>query len=338
MSISALSQTELFNNMVTTTLKNVEPVLTPQIYAAVPLMSHLHKTGKTKMVDGGTQLGIGVVGAENPNFEWYTGSSVAADDEAEQFTRALYDWALARVSVKISDHDLDMNSGKSAINNLLSELIENAKATFINQISIALNGTRTASNQLMGIGDFIKSATGVTVGGLSPSTNSYWENQRITSGVDYWVSAALPGNLVTAGLRPLYMDCIAKVPAPQRNGIILVTTADIFSGYEGSLENIAQLMLTGERKESLGFGQADDVLSYKSKPFLWDDAAPAGEVKLVNTNYLRLAVHSKRNFSWEPAARYPNAFATISYGRFMGQLICNFRAAQGGIFAVVADA
>lgn len=337
MSIAALSQTETFNNMVTTTLKNIEPLLVPQIYSAVPLFSHLHKTGKTKMVDGGLQLGVGVIGAKNPNFEWYNGSTVAADNESEQMTRALYNWALARTSVKISDEDQDINNGKSAMNNLLAELIENAKNTFIDEISIAVNGTRTASNQLMGLGDFIKESTGVSVGGLSPSDNSYWENQRITSGVTYFTSAALPGNF-NSKMRELYMNAIKKVPAPSRSGIIFVTSADIFSAYEGSLENIAQLMLTDARKESLGFGQSDDVLSFKSKPFMWDDAAVSDEVKLVNTNYLRLAVHSKRNFAWDPAQRYPNAHATISYGRFMGQMICNHRGAQGALFNVVADA
>jgi hypothetical protein len=335
MSFAPLSQTESFSNMVTTTLKRLEPLLTPQIYSAVPVMSHMQKTGKVQMLDGGLQIGVGVVGAENPNFEWYNGSTVAADEEAEQFTRALYDWALARVAVKISDESVDINSGKSQLHNIITEQIENAKSTFINKLSLAINGTRTQTNQLMGFGDFVKEATGVSVGGLSPSSNDYWENERTTTGVTYWASSTLQGNLKEK-LRHLYNLCIKKVPAPKRDGIIFVTTMDIFEGYEGSLEHIAQFMLTDARKESLGFGQADDVLSFKQKPFMWDDAAPSGEVKLINTNYLRLAVHNKRNFSWDPARTYPNAHATVSYARFMGQLVCNMRRSQGGLFSVVA--
>lgn len=338
MAFTSLSQSEVFTNLVTTTLKDIDPLLVPQIYAAVTLMEHLRKNGRTKMINGGLQIAVGVVGEKNPNFEWYNGSTVAADGEAEQFTRALYDWALARVAVKISDEDVDINSGdKHKLHDLLLELIENAKATFIDEINTALNGTRTATNQLLGLGDIITEATPVTVGGLSPTTNTYWDNQRIVSGVTFFTSAALPGNLKFK-LQELYNDCIAFVPSTKRSGIFMVTDMDIFAGYENTLENIAQYQLSDARKENFGFGLADDVLTYKNKPIFWDNAAPAGELRLVNSEYLRLAVHSKRNFSWDPARVYPNAHATISYGRFMGQLVTNFRRAHGLLANVVADA
>jgi hypothetical protein len=336
MALSALVQTETFNNMVTTTLKNIEPMLVPQIYALSSLLNHFKTTGKIKMLDGGLQIGVGVVGEENPNFEWYNGSTVAADDESEQFTRALYDWALARIAVKISDEDIDLNSGKSQINNLLLELIENAKRTVAAEIDQALHGTRTAANQLLGIGNFVTEATGVSVGGLSPTTNTYWDNVRITSGVDFWASAALPGNLVSAGLLPAYMDMVEFVPATERD-IIIITTPDIFAGYESSLEGIAQLQLTDARKGKLGFGLDEDALTYKGHPFIYSNNAEAEAVRMINTRYLWLAVHSKRNFAWDPARTYPNAHATVSYCRFMGQLVTNMRRAHAGIFNVVAD-
>lgn len=337
MSLAALSQTETFNNMVTTTLKNIEPLLVPQIYELSALLNHFRTTGKIKMLDGGLQIGIGVVGAENPNFEWYNGSAIAADDEAEQFTRALYDWALARVAVKISDEDVDLNSGKSQINNLLQELIENAKRTMAAQMDDALHGTRGGANEILGLGNIVTEATGVSLGGLSPSTNDYWDNVRITSGVTFWASAALPGNLVPAGLLPAYMDMVEFVPATERDGIIIVTTPDIFAGYESSLEGIAQLQLTDARKGKLGFGLDEDALTYKGHPFIYSNSAEAEAVRMINTNFLKLAVHSKRNFAWDPARTYPNAHATVSYCRFMGQLITNMRRAHAGIFNVVAD-
>lgn len=337
MSHAALAQTETFDSLVSTTLKNIQPTFQAQIYPMVPLLNHFQTTGKKVMLDGGLQIAVGVVGDDSPNFEWYTGSTVASDDEADPLTRALYNWAVCRDAVKISDFDLDINSGKSQIANLLTELVENVKRSMANQIDIRLNNDADDSSQIMGIGDFIKESTGVTVGGLSPSTNDYWENQRITSGVTFHASAALPGNLVQAGLLPLYNRCILRVPPVDRGGIIFVTTQDIFQGYELSLENIAQVMLTDTQKSSLGFGQADDMLTYKKKPFMWSASAPAEEVKLVNTNYLKMYVHSKRDFAWDAERTYANAHASIRYCRFMAQLGTNFRYAQGGLFNVVAD-
>lgn len=336
MSLAQLEQNEVFNNLVTTTLKNLQPELVPQIYAERPLLNNLKETGKVQMLDGGLQIGVGIVGEKNPNFEWYQGSTVAVADEEEQFTRALYDWALARIALKISDQDIDMNSGKSQIHNLLSELIENMKSTFADEINVALNTSTAIPKRLMGLANFITTATGVAVGGLDPDTTDSWDNQRITSGVTRFVDSSLPGNLKHK-MRELYNMCITFCPAAKRNGMVIISDVDTFESYEASLEEIARFMLTDSRKESLGFGQAD-TLSFKGKPYFWDDAAPADELRIYNTNFLRLYVHSKRNFSTDPARTPHNAHASVSYMRFMGQLCCNFRRVHGVLGSIADDA
>lgn len=320
------STTETFNNLVTTTLRNYDPVLVPQIYAGVPIVEYMRRTGKVKMLNGGHQIAVGLVGAKNPNFEWYQGSTPATLNESTQFSRALYDWALCRVAVKISDQDIDINAGdKTRLHNLLMELLENARRTLIDEFSLALHSDGTVPGQLLGLEAIIPTTlrNDTKIGGINPTNDSFWDVNRVN------------GSLATLknDMRKIYNQCIVKVPAPQRDGIIFVTTATIFEEYEDTLEDIARFMLSDARKESLGFGLAD-VLSFKGKPVLWDDAAKADEVRCINTNFLRLFVHNKRNFSPDPARTFPDAHATVSYYRFMGQLTTNFQDAQGVITSV----
>lgn len=331
MAFTSTEQNEVFNNLVTTTLRNYDPLMVAQIYAEVALLNHFKSTGKVQLVPGGSEIAVGVIGAKNPNFEWYQGSTPAQTEESEQMTRAIYRWALSRNAVKISDQDVDMNSGdKTRLHNLLTELLQNAKKSITDEINIALNGAATAPGQLHGIGSFITETANLTKGGIDPTDPGmgFWDNHRITSGVS---RADLKGT----GLRSLFNSAIAKVPAPQRDGILLVSDVDTFEGYEEAIEDIARVMLTELRKEKLGFGMMD-VLAYRGKPYFWDDAAEADTLRLVNTNYMKLVVHSKRNFASDPARTYPDAHATVSYIRFMGQLTCNFLGAQGGLFNIGA--
>jgi hypothetical protein len=329
MAVTPTEQNEVFNNLVTTTMRDYHPLLVPQIYAEVALLSHFKATGKIKMLPGGNEIAVGIVGAKNPNFEWYQGSTPATANESEQMTRAIYRWALSRNAVKISDQDVDINSGdKTRLHNLLMELVQNAKRSITDEINVALNGASTVNGELHGIGTFITETANVAKGGIDPTDPGmdFWDNHRITASVERY-------DLKNTGLRTLFNQCIAKVPAPQRDGIVMVSDVGVFEGYEESIEDIARVMLTEARKEKLGFGLMD-VLGYRGKPYFWDDSAEADTLRLLNTNFLQLVVHSKRNFAPDPARTYPDAHATVSYIRFMGQLTCNFLGAQGGLFNI----
>lgn len=306
--------------------RDYAPDLVAQRYLNNALLGFMRAKGNIKEINGGQEIAVGVVKDLNSTFQWYSGAEAADTSEQDPFTRAFYPWALARTAITATDEDLDKNLGdKHRLHVLIDELIENAERSMDEKVSTALHGSNsTNAKQMLGLGNFIAS-TAQTIGRIDSSVETWWDSQRVTSGV-----TAL--NLKRK-IRSLINDVNQHVPAPQRDGIVAVTTQAIFEEYEDQVDDIARVTLDSATKERLGFGNAD-VIRHGRYPIIWDEQAAAQTFKVVNTNFLYLVVHPKRNFSVDPMRTPVDAHWSVSYIRLMGQLVSKFQNAQGGLFSV----
>ena len=86
------------------------------------------------------------------------------------------------------------------------------------------------------------------------------------------------------------------------------------------------------RELNAGFG----ALTFHGAPVEWDDAAPSGEIRALNTNYLQFIAHSDANFKPTEKIRQPDQDAWSTHLLFQGELVGSAPRFQGVINSVTA--
>lgn len=252
------------------------PVLQDQYYYSTPLTALLMAKSKVTY-DSGKQIDQPVLYGELPS-GWYNGLDTFDISSVEESTLAKFDWKQFYVNVTIDGTTLLKVEGSEKVLSIIETKMENASKTFNKQLneSMFVDGGAKALETL---GDGINT-TG-TYGEINKATNSWWQGNVNSTG----------GAFSMDMLQTEYGNCSDGQIHPD----LILTTQAIYNKIwarvqpvqRGNLDNtpgIAGIGFTG-----INFNQATIVV---------DNYCPSGHIYLLNSDFWKMIVHSKRDMYW----------------------------------------
>lgn len=300
-----------FDQILSTTLKNYRPTLTDNVFSSTPLLDHLKRKDKIRMLSGGAKIVEPIMHALNSTAKPYSGWDVLDITPQEGISAAEYDWKQFAASVAINGLEEAVNSGKEQVINLLQAKIEQAEMTLSEVINEMLYGDGTTyqgdpnTKAWNGLGNLV--GTGA-VGGINPATsgNEFWQSVVIAADTD--------GGGADTSVRDdsQWAQAFYTASRGADRPDFAVTTQDLFQDYEESL--IPQLRFTSNSKADSRFQNLD----FKGIALHFDTYCPEGSTYFLNSKYISLVGHSSKWFTTTKFRETPDVDGRwaqiISYG------------------------
>ena len=246
-------------------------------------------------------------GVKRKSGPWDTNNNAPSD--TVRFSRA--NWKLYTVPVVLADHELQVNTGDSAIASLLQNETTNAMRSVADTVGDDLyqnNGNSSAVSclaDLVGIG---------TVQGLNPTTYPVFASRGVTARGTATASITFAGgSFATTGIsnwRLAFNNASEGMIKPN----FIVTDWATYAYYEGQLQPQEQFVDT--RIGDAGF----ENFRFKTAPVMADDKCPSGITYFLNTEYLKFYVLSGADFDLGEFERVTDQSARIAQISVTGNL------------------
>lgn len=279
------------SEIITTTLEARSKKLADNVTKNNAILNRLQEKGKIKPLSGGRQIYQELEYAENGTFGWYSGYDPLNISPQDVFTTAQYDWKQASAAVSINGLEQLMNSGDSALIDLLESRIENAEKSMRNGISLAVYGDGTAAGgkAIGGLQLLVPDAPSAgTVGNINRATWTFWRSVKFGGVADG--GGAVANNNIQSYMGRLYLQLVRGADKPD----LIMADNTYFRMYWESLT--ANQRFTNEKLSSTGF----DNLRYMSADVVFDGGigggCPANHMYFLNTDYLYLRPHKDRQY------------------------------------------
>jgi hypothetical protein len=313
------------SEIVTTTIEHRSKKLADNVSKNHALLDRLERKGKRKPVSGGRQIIQELEYGENGTFGWYSGYDPLNISPSEVFSAAAFDWKQASVAVSISGLEELMNSGEDAMIDLLESRIENAERTMKNQMGAAVYGDGTAAGgkAIGGLQLLIADNPAVgTVGGINRATWNFWRNQAFDATTDG--GAALTTANVISYMNRLWFNLVRGTDKPD----LIVADNNYYRAYMEALQpqqRFASAEMAQAGFESLKFQSADVVFDGGI-----DGSCPANHMYFLNTDYMYLRPHAKRQYTALSPERFStNQDAMVKLIGWAGNMTCSGGKFQG---------
>lgn len=278
-----------------------------------PLVKKLMMSGSYKSIDGGTTIDVPLNYALATN-GWFQGSDTLSTADVENITAASFTWKSLYAAITLSDEDELKNSGTTAALNLLKAKTEIAKRTMKDSLGTGVFSDGSDSKSIVGLESMI--ATGNTIGGLSQSTNAWWQSQIDSSTTTLSISA----------MNAIDQSCSVDNERPN----LAVSTRTLYNSYYSLLQP-AQRFMDAETAKA-GFTS----LMFNGYPLLSDSHCTTNYMYFLNLNHLFLFYHPKRNFSMEEWQKPINQQVRTNRVLWMGAMGSSNLRLQGALTAVTA--
>ena len=171
------------SEIVATTIERRNRKIADNVTENTALLYRLKQGGKVRPFSGGRVITEELTYAENQTYKRYAGYEVLDIAPSDVATYAEYAIKQAAVAVTISGLEELQNSGREAFIDLLKMRVNNAEATFMNNLSSDLysDGTADGGKQINGIQALVSTSPSTgTVGGINRANWDFWRNQTET--------------------------------------------------------------------------------------------------------------------------------------------------------------
>ena len=271
-----------------------------------------------RTVDGGESIVEQLMYGMNSTVKSYSGSETLDTTLQEGLTIARYNWKQYAATIGATGLEMRNNKGEAAMLNLLKSKIKQAEMSLRNTMNADAfgDGTGNGSKTLTGL-QAIVSTTG-TLGGLSPTTYTWWKPTSTSGG-----SFAAQG---LASMRTLYNTLSLGNDKPD----FIITTQSVYEFFESSLQ--PQERYTDTKAANSGWPN----ITFKGVPVLFDRDCPSGKLYMLNSNYLNFVVHSDADFAMGDMQTPINQDVVSAQLIFQGNLTCSNRRMLGELTAITA--
>ena len=308
-------------DIVATTLQNRSGEIADNVTLNNAALAYLKKSGNVKPFSGGSQILEEISYAQNGNASWYSGYDLLSVAAQDVLSGAVYQIKQIACPVVISGLEELQNSGKEQIIDLLDARIQVAESTMANLMAAGVysDGTGYGGKQLQGLGAAVVATPGTGMyAGIDPSVWAFWQNQVQNAGTQ-------STSTIQSNMNQLWAK---QVRGNDRPNLIIFDTS-LWTTYVSSLQ--ANQRFTSSDTANLGFStvkfmDCDVVLDGGLGGF-----APTATGYFLNTKYIRLRPHSKRNMvPLSPNRRVAvNQDAEVEILAWAGAFTCNGRQFQG---------
>jgi len=259
------------------TLKYYVPKMYDNVFNSNPLLQR-HKKKSYEKVDGGISAMVPLNYAVPTASGWYAGYDTLSTSDNDQITAAEYTWKQLYTNISISRLDELKNSGDAAILGLVKNKVKIAEKQMEDLLGVGLFSNATDAKSIVGLRQIVSASN--TVGGISQSTNSWWQSQIDSSTTTLSMAAMMTQfNLATIN---------AASPS------VLITTRSIYNSYYALLQ--PQQRFSDSDTASGGFAS----LLFNGAPVIPDSHCPSNYMFMLNEDYIHLWVHKDEDMRFEP--------------------------------------
>jgi hypothetical protein len=301
--------------LLSTTLKNYRETLVDQIHNSNAVFFMLKMKGAIKEESGGERIVQPIMYGTNTTAASYSGYDSLDTTPQAGIDAAEYNWKQYSASITISGEEERKNAGsKTKIIDILDARTKQARLALQQQLvnGIFSDGTGNGNKDLTGLVAMV-SATG-TYGGITSTGNTWWQS---------YVNA-VNGALTLAVMRTAFnTPTLGGKDHPN----VIVTTQTQFEKYEAlltSFNSVVSLQTNSEGTKKLG-DAGFQALEFKGVPIVWDENCNSGVMYFLNTDHMKLVVHSQANFATTDFVKPENQDARVAQILFMGNLTCDRR-------------
>lgn len=281
--------------------------LNDNIFRGIPTWMYLNEKNRVTK-NGGASLLVRLLYQKNNSAAFFSGYDIIDTTPTEGLTAAQFKWGRAAASVSISGQEQDANSGEAEVADLMQDKVSQALQSLTDLIAIQLYASSTNSKAILNLPNFVDASS--TIGDVNSGSNSWWQATVKASG-----SFAAQGR---SDMTNVYntISIQGRKATPPDFG---VTTQTVYEAYEASLAPAVRFSDT--KMGDIGFTN----LLFKNVRLAFDPNVASGEMYFLNSDAMKLVVHSKRNFSRTPMVKPANQDALTGQIIWQGQLTTNNR-------------
>ena len=325
--MAATTTSENWDAAWTLTMRAKRKELTDNFFDAYPTLDMFRSGGALVTDNGGKEIQADIMYAGN-SAQYFSGYDVLNTDAVDGITAAFYPFRYAAVPITINFTEEQENRKREAAMSLLEAKTRQSMLTLRDQINSSLYSAQTGKAPL-GFQDIIADAPGTTpttLGGITVSGNSWWQNKANNATADTSFQTIVNTNFYEGMVRmsSLWNDVSEGNEQPTN----IFTTNSIYADFEEIFEGTGYQRLSG--KDSPG---VDGRLpSFRGIPVQYDRDCGTGRMYFLNTNYLKLHMQAGMNFSKTPFKENANQLAKVAFITVGLQVVTNNRRRQGVIY------
>ena len=312
-----------FDRVATMTLQNHGKEIFDNITTNNALLYMLKKRGNIKTVSGGREFTHPLYYAVNTSFKSYAKLDAIDTPIMDNVTRAQYPIKVVAGSLVISTIEEAQNAGdKEKLLDLAEQVKLDAELSMSEVLGDQVWKDGSSANDFDGLQALISDtpSTQTDVGGINPTTYSYWRNTATSTTVTAFNSSS-------EGLTA--MNTMLNTLTYGRKGPrAIITTKAIYALYEIGLTSNIRYATT--ELADAGFLH----LAYATMPVLFDDNCPASHMYFVDTDSLWLQVLSRANMAVTPFEYSHNQLSKTALMYLAGNLTTGSRRTNGVLTAI----
>jgi hypothetical protein len=296
-----------------TTMELYEKSLADNIFKRHVLLNHFQKNGGTKMYPGGKSIRVPLMYSANSTVKAFDGLDSLDLTYQDTVDAAEFDYKFYDVSIVFTLVDELKNSGPSQVLNLLEAKIKQAEMSLAERINNDFyNGAASDAKEITGL-DTIIAASG-TYGDINGTAYTWWRSTVDSTGETLSIS-----DMRTAKNSANNGSGGARVS-------IILTTQTLYEKYH-SLLTASYVMNNPVSSEGKRLGDAGFTgVEFEGVPVRYDEDATSGVMYFLNTENLKLGIHSDANFKVMKKAEPTDQHVAVQHIVFAGNTVCDRRA------------
>lgn len=290
----ARSETREINAFLTSTFAEYERTLQDQIFDDAPALSYMNgKLGRVvrgsdsikKVIGGGERIVEPLMYGKNTTAKSYSGAEQLDTNIQDGITNAFFDWAQYSVSISITGLQKRSNMGSHRILNLLQAKTTQAEMSLQEELNEHLWAASVGNGgkNINGIPLLVDAST--TVGGINPSTHTWWASYEDANAVNFNSSDA-----GTIAMRTAFNT----ITIGNRTPDVCFMTQTFYEEYEQQGDTDRRYI--NNKVVDAGF----QTLEFKGIPVVFDRDMPSTDIYFLNGSYIKWVVHRDADLSMTP--------------------------------------
>jgi len=323
----ATSTTSTWDAAWTLTMRAKRKELTDNFFDAYPTLDMFRSGGALVTDNGGKEIQADLMYGSN-SAQYFSGYDVLNTDAVDGITAAFYPFRYAAVPITINYTEEMENRKSDSAMKLLAAKTEQSMLTLRDQINSSIYSAQTGKAPL-GFQDIIAdapSSSPTTLGGISVSANTWWQNKANNATADTSFQTIVNTNFYEGMVRmsTTWNDTSEGNEQPTN----IFTTNSIYADFEEIFEG------TGYQRLSANDAPGVDgrLPSFRGIPVQYDRDCGTGRMYFLNTNYLKMHMQAGMNFAKTPFKEPSNQMAKVGFIVVGLQITTNNRRRQGVIF------
>lgn len=303
-----------YDQVTAITQKKFIPKMRDNIFDSNPLLQRSKKRGWYEKLDGGERIVAPLIYATTSASGWYSGAQTLDTSDNQNISAAEYTYKQLYANITIRRDEELKNSGDSQILSLVKNKVKIAEKTMADTLGTGLYSDGSDSAAIVGLRDIV--ATDQTVGGISQSSNSWWQGKVDSSSTVLTIPV----------MQTIHTQCTVDNDAPS----VAVGTRTIYDLYYNLLQPSQRFADSDVAKG--GFSS----LMFNGIPVIADSHCPSSHLFFLNEDYLHLWVHKDEDMRMEDFLKPVNQNVKVAKIYFMGAMGSSNNRLHGKLSAIAS--